>query len=92
MEITFPPKQLWVNETDCSVVPILQIANDRDTNHTPSKLSPHPVQNRQKPDKSNGQVEISQDPSCNDYWVPNINQEYRKTKEAFDQTSAIALQ
>ena len=82
-------KQLWANETELG--PMVQIANDRDTNHTPSKLSPHPIPNRQKPEESNGQVEISQDPSCNDYWVPDINQEYRETKEAFGQTSADAL-
>ena len=80
-------KQLWVNETE--LAPIVQIANNRDTDHTPSRLSPHPILNRQKPDETNGQVEISQDPSCNDYWIPDMNQEYRYTKEALDQTKAV---
>ena len=34
---------------------------------------------------------MSQDPSCNDNWVPDTNQECRQTKEAFNQTSANAL-
>ena len=69
------PKQLWVNETEPA--PIVQIANDRDADHTPSQMPPHPIPNRQKPDKSKGMVENCQDPSCNDYWVPDIYQEYR---------------
>ena len=49
-------KQLWVNET--APIVDIQIANDRDTNHTTSKLSPPPISNRQKSDKSNGQIKI----------------------------------
>ena len=70
---------------------MVQIAYDRDTDHTPSKLPPHLTPNRQKLKDSNGKVEISHDPFCNDYLTPEINQEYRETKEAFDQTSADAL-
>ena len=66
-------KQLWINKAE--LAPIVQIANDRDTNHTPSKLFPYPMPNRKKTDKNNRQVEISKDPSCNNYWVPDMNQE-----------------
>ena len=66
-------KQLWIDETD--LMPMVQIASDRDINHMPPKLSPLPNPNRQRPNKSNGKVEISQDPTCNDYWAPVINQE-----------------
>ena len=36
-------------------------------------------------------MEILQDPTYTDHWVPVTNQEYRETKEAFDQTCADAL-
>ena len=36
-------------------------------------------------------MEISQDPTCNDYWAPVTNQEYKETKETFDQMHADAL-
>ena len=41
--------------------------------------------------RGNRQVEISQDPVCNDHWVPVTNQEYRDTKETFDWMHADAL-
>ena len=82
-------KQLWVNDTD--LVPWVQTANDRDTDHTPSKLPSHLTPNKQMLKDSNGKLEISQDPSCNDYWTPDINQEYRETREAIDQASTDAL-
>ena len=44
-------KQLWVNETELVPSVQIQIANDRDTDCTTSKLSPHPIQNRQIPEK-----------------------------------------
>ena len=40
----FAQKKLLVNETD--LVPMVEIANDRVTNHTPSKLFSHPTPNR----------------------------------------------
>ena len=40
---------------------------------------------------NNGQVEISQDQTCNEYWAHAINQQYRENKEAFDQKCADAL-
>ena len=82
-------KQLWVDEMD--LAPMVQVDSDRDMDHIPSKLSPHPNPNSQRPNKSNGQVQISQDPTCNDYWAPVTNQEYRETKEVFDQRHADAL-
>ena len=82
-------KQLWVDEM--GLVPVVQIASDRDIDQMPPKLPPHSSPNSKRPNKSNRQVEISQDPTCNDYWAPVTNQEYRETKEAFDQTYADAL-
>ena len=70
---------------------MVQIASDRDINQTPPKLPPHPSPNRQRSNDNDGQVEISQDPTCNDYWVPVTNKEDRKTKETFDQMHADAL-
>ena len=58
-------KQLWVDELD--LVPMVQIAIDRDINQTHPKLPPHQSPNRQRSNKSNRQVEISQDLTCNDY-------------------------
>ena len=63
-------KQLWVNEMELSPIEQIQVANDRDTDLTTSKLPSHPIQNRQKPDESNGQIGIPQDPSCNQCWTP----------------------
>ena len=37
-------KQLWVDEMD--LAPMIQIASDRDINHMPPKLPPHPSTNR----------------------------------------------
>ena len=36
-------------------------------------------------------MEISLDPTCNDYWAPVTNQEDRGTKETFDQMHADVL-
>ena len=83
--------QLWVNETELVPIVEIEIANGKNTDHTTSKLSPHPTPKRQKPDKSNGQIETPQDPSCNEYRVPDIDQEGRQTKGAFDQTGVDAL-
>ena len=69
----------------------IQIANERDTNCTTSKLPSHPISNRQKPDESNGQIRILQDPSCNKYWIPDTDQECRQTKGTFNQTGTDAL-
>ena len=44
-----------------------------------------------KTDKSNWQIKIPQDPSCNQYWIPDIDKECRQTKGAFDHTGADAL-
>ena len=54
-------------------------------------MSSHPIPNGQKTYESNGQISISQDPSCNKYWIPSIDKECRQTKGALDQTSADAL-
>ena len=70
---------------------MVKIANDRDIDQMPPKLPPHPSSNRQRSNESTGQVWISQDPTCNDYWAPVTNQEYRETKETFDQMCADAL-
>ena len=83
------PKQLWVSETE--LVPVIQIANDRDTDDTTSKLPSHPISNRQNSDKSNGQIRIPQDPSCNEYWTPDTDQECRQIKSMFSQTGTEAL-
>ena len=48
-------KQLWINETELAPIVQIQVANGRDTDHTTSKLSPHPIPSRQNPDESNGQ-------------------------------------
>ena len=61
------PKHLWVNETELAPIVQIQRANNRDTDHTTSKLPSHPIPNRQKPDKRNGQIRIPQDPSCYKY-------------------------
>ena len=52
------PKQLWVSETELTPAVWIQIAKDRDTDHTTSKLPLHPIPDRQKPDKSNGRIRI----------------------------------
>ena len=52
------PKLSWVNETELVPLVQIQIAKDRDTNHTTSKLSPHSIPNGQRPDESNGQIKI----------------------------------
>ena len=36
-------------------------------------------------------MEISQDPTCNDYWAPVTSQEDSETKKTFDQMSVDAL-
>ena len=59
-------------------------AIDRDINHMPPQIS-HLNPNRKRSNKSNGQVEISQEPTSNDYWASVTNQEYREVKEASDQ-------
>ena len=84
-------KHLWVNETELVPIEQIQIVNDKDTEHTTSKLSSHPIPNRQKPDESNGQIRIPQDPSCNEYWIPDIDQECRQTTGIFNQTGIDAL-
>ena len=85
------PKQLWVKETELVPTVQIQIANDRDTDHTTSKLFLHPILNRQKPNKSNGQIKIPQDALCNEYWIPYVNQECRQTKGAFDHPGVDVL-
>ena len=62
---------------------MVQIASDRYINYTPPKSSPNP--STQKQNENNGQVEMSQDPTSNVYWVPVMNH------EAFDQIHADAL-
>ena len=54
-------------------------------------MSPHSIQNRQKPDECNGQIKIPQNPSCNEYFIPDIDHECWQTKETFGQTGADAL-
>ena len=85
------PKQLWVNETELAPIVQIKIAYDRDTNHTTSKLPSHPIPNRQKPDKSNGWISIPQDPSCTEYWSPDIDQECKKVKGMFSQKGIEVL-
>ena len=84
-------KQLWVTETELAPIVQIQIANDRDINHPTSKLHSYPIPNRQKPDESNGQIRIPKDQSCNEYWIPDIDQECRQTKGTFNQTVIDAL-
>ena len=64
---------------------------DRETNHTSSKSSSHPSPNRQKLDGSNGQIRISQDPSCNDNWVPHTDQECGQMMRIFNQIGIDVL-
>ena len=47
--------------------------------------------NRQKPDESNRQIKIPQELFCNEYWIPDIDQECWQTKGASHQTGADAL-
>ena len=85
------PKQLWVNETEQAPIVQIRVANDRDTNHTTSKLPSFPIPNRQKPHESNGQIGISQDPSYTKYWILDIDQDCRQAKGTFSQTGIDTL-
>ena len=67
---------------------MVQIASDRDIKHMPCKLPPLLNLSRQRPNKSNGQVEISKNQPPNYYWVSVANQENRETKEASDEIHA----
>ena len=42
---SLPLKQLWLNETELAPIVQIQIANDRATDHTTSKLPSHPILN-----------------------------------------------
>ena len=47
------PKQLWVNETELAPIVQIQVASERETDLTSSRLPLHPGPNRQKLDGSN---------------------------------------
>ena len=51
----------------------------------------HPIPNRQKLDKSNRQIRIPQDRSCNKYWVLNTDQECGQMKRMFNQLGVDEL-
>ena len=65
--------------------------SNRETDHTSSKLPLRSSPNKQKLDESNRQIRIYQDPSCNENWVPDTDQECGQLKTTFNQTGIDVL-
>ena len=96
-------KQLWVGQQTDEIdqAPMVQISSVIDIIHlhkhivnhydTSPKMSSHLNPRRQRPNESNGQVEISQGPTPIDYWASVANQGYEETKKAWDQICTYAL-
>ena len=80
-----------MKQTELAPIVQIQIVSDRETDHTSSKLPSHPSPNRQKLDKSNRQVRIPQDWSCNENSVPDTDQECGQMKRMFNQTGIDVL-